>query len=347
MIVARSHRAHMATVQLDPDLLLLTVVFVVSCFVIARCLRSGRKDGGRVLLLPPSPPPLPITGNLHQLGRSHYHRRLRELARRHGPLFLLRLGSVPTVVVSSAAVAEEVLRTQDHVFCSRPPQRTARGLLYGCRDVAFSPYGERWRQLRRIAALRLLSARRVDSFRALQEEEVASFLDRIRAAGAHREDGRRAGVNLSELLVGLTYAVISKAAFGNRLGGMEPGAVRAMMEETSELLETIAVGDVFPRLPVGGLGDEGLDARIKRTAAKLDAVMVGALQEHEKGGGGAGNDGEADDLLDDLLSAVKEGGARLNLDRTDVKGLILVSHARSIDLDRLQASCPMLFAYQH
>ncbi|RCV16945.1 hypothetical protein SETIT_3G179400v2, partial [Setaria italica] len=43
--------------------------------------------------------------------------------------------------------------------------------------------------------------------------------------------------------------------------------------------------------------------------------------EHEKGGGG--NDGEADDLLDDLLSAVKEGGAGLNLDRTDVKGLVM------------------------
>ncbi|RLM99771.1 hypothetical protein C2845_PM06G16840 [Panicum miliaceum] len=147
----------MAPVQLDPDLLL-TVVFVVSCFVTARSLWSGRKDGGRVL--PPSPPPLPIIGNLHQLGRSHYHRRPRELARRHGPLFLLRLGSVPTLVVSSASVAEEVLKTQDHVFCSRPLQRTARGLLYDCRDVAFSPYGERWRQLRRIAALHLLSAKR-------------------------------------------------------------------------------------------------------------------------------------------------------------------------------------------
>ncbi|RLM99377.1 hypothetical protein C2845_PM06G16830 [Panicum miliaceum] len=101
---------------------------------------------------------------------------------------------------------------------------------------------------------------------------------------------------------------------------MEPGAVRAMMKETSELLETIAVSDVFPRLRWVDWAT-GLDARIKMTAAKLDAVLEGALQEHEKGGGG--NDEEADDLLDDLLSAVKEGGAGLNLDRTDVKGLIL------------------------
>ncbi|OEL24647.1 Cytochrome P450 71A1 [Dichanthelium oligosanthes] len=317
----------MAPVQLDSSLLL-SVVFVVSCFVVvARSFwwPGRRKDGGRVL--PPSPPPLPIIGNLHQLGRSHHHRRLLELAQRHGPLFLLRLGSVPTLVVSSASVAEEVLKTQDHVFCSRPLQRTARGLLYDCRDVAFSPYGERWRQLRRIAVLHLLSAKRVDSFRAIREAEVASFVERIRAAGAHDhedDDGgggkRRAGINVSELLIGLTYTVISKAAFGNKLGGTEPGAVRAMMRETNDLLETIAVSDVFPRLRWVDWAT-GLDARITRTAAKLDAVLEGALQEHENGG--SGNDGEADDLLDDVLSAVKEGGAGLNLGMTDVKGLII------------------------
>jgi hypothetical protein len=319
----------MAPVHLDPNLLL-SAVFVVSCFVII--IRSlwppGCKD--RVRVLPPSPPPLPIIGNLHQVGRNHYHRKLQALARRHGPLFLLRLDSVPTLVVSSASVAEEVLKTQDHVFCDRPLQHTARGLLYDCRDVAFSRYGERWRQLRRIAVVHLLSAKRVDSFRALREEEVASFVERIRAAGAHHADGhgggrkRRAdGVNLSELLVSLTYTVISKAAFGNKLGGMEPGAVSAMMSETSELLETIAVSDVFPRLRWVDWAT-GLDARIKKTAAKLDAVLEGALQEHEKGGGGS--DCEGDDLLDDLLSVVKEGGAGLNLDRTDVKGLVMVSH---------------------
>ncbi|CAN6341399.1 unnamed protein product [Urochloa humidicola] len=311
--------ANMAPVQLDSNLLLLSIIFVVSCFaIVVRNFWSRHKGSDRVVVLPPSPPALPIIGNLHQLGRNHYHRKLQALARRHGPLFLLRLGSVPTLVVSSASVAEEVLRTQDHAFCGRPPQHTARGLLYGCRDVAFSPYGERWRQLRRIAVVRLLSAKRVDSFRGLREQEVASFLERIRAAAA-AAPGRAGGVNVTELLVGLTYTVISRAAFGNKLGGMEPGAVRAMMRETSDLLETIAVGDVFPRLRWVDWAT-GLDARIQRTAGKLDAVLEGALREHEKGGD---DDGEAGDLLDDLLSAVKEGGDGLNLDRTDVKGLII------------------------
>jgi hypothetical protein len=41
-------------------------------------------------------------------------------------------------------MAEEVLKAQDHIFCGRPQQQTARGLLYGYRDITFSAYSEQW-----------------------------------------------------------------------------------------------------------------------------------------------------------------------------------------------------------
>ncbi|VAH18745.1 unnamed protein product [Triticum turgidum subsp. durum] len=205
----------MASLQLDSTVAVLCLVFLVSCiFLVAR----SRKDGARGSP-PPSPPALPVIGNLHELGRGRHHRRLQALARSYGPLFLLRLGSVPTVVVSSPSLAEAVLKTQDHAFCSRPQPRTAHGTLYGCHDMAFSPYGERWRQLRRIAVLHLLSAKRVDSFRSLRQQEVMGFVERIRAGA------REGAVNVTELVISLTNTVISKAAFGNRLGGVEPGVV--------------------------------------------------------------------------------------------------------------------------
>ena len=312
----------MAPPQLDSNLALF-LFFAASCFVIVGRLlhrRPRRSNCGRVL--PPSPPGLPIIGNMHQLGREHHHRKLQALARRHGDIFLLRLGSVPALVVSSASVAEEVLKNQDHVFCGRPQQHTARGLLYDCRDVGFSPYGERWRQLRRIAIVHLLSVKRVDSLRALREEEVAPLVARIRATGASDDErGRLRAVNMSELIVSLTYTVISKAAFGNKLGGMDPGSLRAMMKEVTDLLETVAVRDMFPRLRWVDWAT-GLDAKIKRAAGKLDDVLERALQEHEKK---PEDEDEAADLLDDLLLVIKEEGEGLNLDRIDVKGLILVS----------------------
>ncbi|PUZ65195.1 hypothetical protein GQ55_3G204100 [Panicum hallii var. hallii] len=272
---------------------------------------------------------LPVIGNMHQLGRGFLHRKLQELARHHGSLFLLRLGTVPTLVVSSAAMAGEVLKHQDHVFCGRPQQYTARGHMYGCRDIGFSPYGERWRQLRRIAVVQLLSVKRVDSFRVLREEEAASLVARIRTASAPENAGaKRRAVNVSDLIVSLTYTVVSRAAFGNKLGGMEPQVFRETTKEVFDLLGTIAVSDMFPRLWwVDWL--MGLDARTKRTASKLDDVLERALQEHEKSS--ESNDGEAGDLLDDLLSVVKEDGEGLKLDRIDIKGLIFDLFVAGID----------------
>ncbi|KAF6996824.1 hypothetical protein CFC21_013120 [Triticum aestivum] len=309
----------MASPQLDSTLVL-CLLFVVSCLAfVVRAFRTSGKDGA-AHAAPPSPPALPIIGNLHQLGTGHLHRRLQALARSYGPLFLLRLGSVPTLVVSSASLADAVLRTQDHVFCSRPQQHTACGTLYRCRDIAFSPYGERWRQARCIAFVQLLSAKRVDSFRALRQEEIARFVGRIHAvSGAQENGGERRGVNVTELMLSLTNTVISRAAFGNKLGGVEPGMLRDMMGEISNLLGTIAVSDVFPRLRWVDWAT-GLDARVKRSAAKLDDILEKAVQEHEKSKGDDG--GEARDLLDDLLSVVKDGDQGSKLDRTDVKAII-------------------------
>lgn len=314
----------MAAVQLDSGLLI-GFLFLATCLVVAvrSYLRSGGADGGRGGAAITSPPALPVIGNLHQLGRGRHHRALRELARRHGPLFQLRLGSVRALVVSSASMAEAVLRHQDHVFCGRPQQHTARGTLYGCRDVAFSPYGERWRRLRRVAVVHLLSARRVDSFRALREEEVASFVNRIRAASG----GGGGVVNLTELIVGLTHAVVSRAAFGKKLGGVEPAKVRETVGELADLLGTIAVSDMFPRLRWVDWAT-GLDARTKRTAAKLDEVLEMVLRDHEPSRGDDDDDdgdGEARDLMDDLLSMANGGDDHgYKLDRIDVKGLLIL-----------------------
>ncbi|XBJ25302.1 hypothetical protein VPH35_002992 [Triticum aestivum] len=315
--------ALMASLQLDSTVAVLCLAFVASCiFLVARSRKAGARGSP-----PPSPPALPVIGNLHQLGRGRHHRRLQALARRYGPLFLLRLGSVPTVVVSLPSLAEAVLKTQDHVFCSRPQPRTARGTLYGCRDMAFSPYGERWRQLRRIAVLHLLSAKRVDSFRSLRQQEVMGFVERIRAGAPE------GAVNVTELVISLTNTVISKAAFGNRLGGVDPGVVRQMMKELTELLGTIAVSDVFPRLRWVDWAT-GLDARIGRTTAELDSVIEKTLAEHE---GSRANDGEeVHDLLDGLLSIFKDGDQGFRLDRIDVKAPILLVK-NPTEMEKVQA----------
>ena len=46
---------------------------------------------------------------------------MRELARRHGPVMLLKFGEVSVVVASSREAAKEVLKTHDAEFATRAP----------------------------------------------------------------------------------------------------------------------------------------------------------------------------------------------------------------------------------
>ncbi|XP_027117188.2 norfluorocurarine oxidase isoform X2 [Coffea arabica] len=80
--------------------------------------------------LPPSPPKLPIIGNLHQLGQFP-HRSLQSLSRKYGPLMLLELGSKPMLVVSSSNAACQILKTHDLSFASRPKSGIPDKLFYG------------------------------------------------------------------------------------------------------------------------------------------------------------------------------------------------------------------------
>ncbi|XP_010430757.2 PREDICTED: cytochrome P450 71B3-like [Camelina sativa] len=91
--------------------------------------------------LPPSPPKLPIIGNLHQL-RGLFHRCLHDLSTKHGPVIYLRLGFVQMVVISSSEGAEEALKTHDLECCNRPLTNASSKFSRDGKDIAFAPYGE-------------------------------------------------------------------------------------------------------------------------------------------------------------------------------------------------------------
>ncbi|KAM7519645.1 hypothetical protein LguiB_018607 [Lonicera macranthoides] len=147
------------------------LVFLLLGIPLFLLLLNHRKNGER-LLSPPGPRGLPFIGNLHQLDTAFLPRYLWQLSKKYGPLMSLQLGFVPTLIVSSAKMAKEVLKTHDLVFCSRPGLLGLQKLSYNGLDVAMSPYNDSWREVKKIVTLRLLSSKRVQSFRPIREEEI-------------------------------------------------------------------------------------------------------------------------------------------------------------------------------
>ncbi|CAN6195470.1 unnamed protein product [Urochloa humidicola] len=268
--------------------------------------------------LPPSPWSLPLLGHLHLLGPLP-HRALRSLATAHGPVMLLRFGRVPTVVVSSAAGAEEVMRTRDLDFASRPRSFVADRLLYGCRDVAFAPYGERWRQARRICVTHLLSARRIQSFRRVREQEAAALVARVR-------DREQEAVDLGEQLVAYANAVVSRAAFGDETarGLYVDKGRRELVEAVDELhhmLGTEPVGELLPWLSWVDTV-RGLEGRIRRTFEALDGALEKVIDDHRRRP--PKDDGDDDwDFVDVLLDVGKNDEYGIRLETAEIKAIIL------------------------
>ncbi|KAK8527119.1 hypothetical protein V6N12_054344 [Hibiscus sabdariffa] len=109
--------------------LLFTLVFLLTIIRILKISAKAKKPS--LNKLPPGPWKLPLRGNLHQLKPSSPHQNLRDLSNKYGPLMQLQLGEVPTFVVSSAKITEEVLKTNDVVFSHRPRVLAGDIMSYG------------------------------------------------------------------------------------------------------------------------------------------------------------------------------------------------------------------------
>ncbi|XP_022987235.1 cytochrome P450 71A25-like [Cucurbita maxima] len=288
---------------------------------------------------PPSPPTkLPIFGHLLKLG-SHPHITLQSYARRHGPLFLLHLGSKPTIVVSSSEIARDVMKTHDLVFANRPKSSISDKLLYNASDISAAPYGEYWRQMRSVGVLHLLSNKRVQSFRSVREEEVKLMIEKIQR--------NPISVNLTETFSGLTNNVVCRVALGAKYGvGEDWIKLRSLLLEFLELLGSFGVRDFIPWL--GWIdGISGLDAKAKRVAKELDVFLDRVIQDHVDSENRDENSDKHMDLVDVLLWIQRNNSIGFPLEMDSIKALILDMFSAGTDTTSTVLEWAMSELFKH
>ncbi|PWA69325.1 cytochrome P450 [Artemisia annua] len=204
-------------------------------------------------------------------------------------------------------MAKEVMKTNDLNFCTRPVLTGLRTISYDNKDIAFSPYSEYWRKMRKICILNLFSVKHVNSFRWVREEEVFNMIDTIKTQILTKQL-----VNLSETVMILTSNIISRVAFGKRSAAYAD-------EQQEALLVHFYFKDKFPFM--GWLDKlNGSIARLEKNVKDMDEFYQQLIDEHlipDR------PDIMQEDMVDILLKLKHDPDSSVNLTFDHIKAVLM------------------------
>ncbi|PON97218.1 Cytochrome P450, E-class, group I [Trema orientale] len=245
----------------------------------------------------PGPHGLPVTGLLPVFTESTPHRVLAEFARSFNalPLMAFSVGLTRFVISSQPETAKEVLNSS--AFADRPIKESAYELLF-YRAMGFAPYGEYWRNLRRISASHLFSPKRIGDFEGFRGKTGLKMVEEIR--GLMVEKGV---VEVRKVLHLGSLNNVMMTVFGQSYNGFSEGGdgyeLEKMVCEGYEILGIFNWSDHFPLL--GWFDFQGVRKRGRVLVSKVNAFVGKIIEEHRlKRVMGQGSVGDFVDVLLDL-----------------------------------------------
>ncbi|KAK4718853.1 hypothetical protein R3W88_017191 [Solanum pinnatisectum] len=282
-----------------------------------------RKSSTKQEKLPPGPWRLPIIGSLHHLRGALLfpHRTLKNLATEYGPIMYLQLGEIPAVIVSSPNMVKEILKTHELAFATKPQLTSIDITTYNYKDIAFAPYGDKWRQMRNICVTELLSSKMVKSFSSIRKDEIMRLLSSIRSTnGSHL-------VNLTELILRYTNSVTCRSAFGKVRTNQDQ-----LINLLRDVLDTLGGFDVADLFPSWKLLHKmsGVKSKLLQMHKKVDEALENIVNEHIKNRalGCKGNGDKligGEDLVDVLLRIKENDELQFPITSDHIKAIISVT----------------------
>ncbi|KAK7316393.1 hypothetical protein VNO77_35406 [Canavalia gladiata] len=253
----------------------------------------------------------PILGHLSLLSGSNApHKTLGALADKYGPLFTIKLGVKPALVLSNWEMAKECFTANDLAVSSRPKLVAVELMSYNQAFVGLAPYGTYWRELRKIVTFEFLSNRRIEQLRHIRVSEVqTSIKELFNVWRSEKNENNYVLVEMKQWFANLTFNMVIRMVVGKRyLGSMDVAnedEAKRIMENIREfmcLMGTFTVADGVPFLRWLDLG--GYEKAMKETAKKFDKVLSEWLEEHRQKKALGGKLENHPDFMDVMLSAL-------------------------------------------
>ncbi|KFK30357.1 hypothetical protein AALP_AA7G250900 [Arabis alpina] len=269
----------------------------------------------RKLNLPPSPAyTLPVIGHLHLL-KNPVHRTLLSLSQslKNAPVFYLRLGNRHVYVITSHALAVECFTKNDVVLANRPELIMAKHLGYNNTNMISAPYGDHWRNLRRIAVGEIFSSHRISHFMSIRKDEIRQLISHLSKDSLHGF----VEVEMKSLLADLAFNNIIMMVAGKRYYGGDTDnndEAKLMRELIWEVVAGVGAGNLADYFPIIGWVT-GFEKRAKLLGKRSDGFLQELVDEKRA------EKGKNQTMIDHLLS-LQETEPDYYTDVT-IKGIII------------------------
>ncbi|GKA37838.1 cytochrome P450, partial [Tanacetum coccineum] len=227
--------------------------------------------------LPPGPPPLPIIGNLHQIGKMP-HVSTAMFAKTYGPIISFRIVSQNVVVVSSAEAAMEVLKTQDHNLSGRMLPDILRQPIKDFYLIGSPDCNDYWKSLRSHCRTNMLSVKAIEAQSKLRSEKLTQMRDFL-------EQKQGKVVRIDDVVFTTAFNTLSNIIFSKDFLSLndEHGTANLYKLALQNLLEnnmTPNVSDLFPVLR--GLDIQGLRRDYTKNLNQISSFTEKLIDERRE-----------------------------------------------------------------
>ncbi len=246
----------------------------------------------------PGPRGLPIIGHLHHLRLNRLHLTLENWAEQYGPVFQVRFGRRPMVVVSDSDAIQSILIRRPHLFRrTRRLQSVASEM--GLKGV-FASEGEDWRRQRRLVTA------------ALGRAKLTAFFPKLATTAARLQRRWEQAADLGEPvdlcrdLMFFTVDVTTQLAFRVDANTLETDGptIQRHLDKVFPVLHR-RVNAPFPywrlfRLP----SDRALERALAAVESEVEEMIRSARERLA-----AAPDSEPEDFLEAMLAAARDEGS--------------------------------------
>ncbi|CAA2955672.1 cytochrome P450 78A5-like [Olea europaea subsp. europaea] len=251
----------------------------------------------------PGPSGLPVLGLVFAFTSSLTHRVLSKLALRFKAtrLMAFSVGFTRFIISSHTETAKEILNSS--AFADRPVKESAYELLFH-RAMGFAPYGDYWRNLRRISATHLFCPKRIACFGNFRNEIGLKMVNQIKLSMEKNGEIEVKKTIHFGSLNNVMMTVFGKCYEFNTKNDQDGALLESLVSEGYELLGKFNWTDHFPLL--GWLDIQGVRKRCRNLVAKVNIFVGKIIEEHRLKRTENGESADSDDFVDVLLDLEKE-----------------------------------------